>query len=174
MKGFSGTAKRGPTLPGAIVLGWVFLTGAGSGFASDPASPWDQSKVTYAGPNEITVYRHPSCGCCGAWMTHLENQGFKVTEKAIADMDAVKDELGVPQSMGSCHTATIGGYIVEGHVPADDIKRLLNERPEVAGLAVPGMPQGSPGMETGKKDPFAVFSFDKTGQYEAFNEYWAY
>lgn len=96
----------------------------------------------------VTVRKHPSCGCCSVWIEHLRDAGFPVQAQDVEDMAAVKDAAGVPQAMASCHTAEVGGYFVEGHVPAADIARLLRERPAAKGLAVPGMPLGSPGMET--------------------------
>lgn len=110
------------------------------------------------------VFRTPDCGCCGAWVTHLERHGFDVDVVMTDDMQAVKDRHGVPQPLRSCHTALIGGYAIEGHVPAADILRLLAQRPRAAGLAVPGMPIGSPGMEMGaQRDPFDVILWDGTG-----------
>ncbi|MGQ0591647.1 MAG: DUF411 domain-containing protein [Gammaproteobacteria bacterium] len=113
---------------------------------------------------EITVSKTPQCGCCKKWVDHLRNNGFEV---AVVDMDSVepvKRQNGVPAALGSCHTAVVDGYVVEGHVPADLIKRLLNERPKVKGLAVPGMPMGSPGMEGPQKHPYQVLTFDDEGE----------
>ena len=114
---------------------------------------------------ELTVYKSPTCGCCKKWIEHLQANGFSV--KAIDTKDIVKYKLanGVPYALGSCHTATVNGYVIEGHVRASDIKGLLKERPAVLGLAVPGMPIGSPGMEQGAhKDKYEVLTFDKQGQ----------
>ena len=96
---------------------------------------------------EVVVHRDPSCGCCGAWAEHLRRAGFPVKIVETGDINAIKQRLGVPADLISCHTAEVGGYAVEGHVPAGAIRRLLAERPQAAGLAVPGMPIGSPGME---------------------------
>lgn len=121
---------------------------------------------------EITVYRDPGCRCCGGWMDHLKTQGFDPENVPTADMDAIRQQYAVPQDLGSCHTALIDGYVVEGHVPAADIQRLLAERPNIAGIAVPGMPIGTPGMESEQdRESFTVFSFDKTGNPEVFNQY---
>ena len=110
------------------------------------------------------VFRTPDCGCCGEWVVHLERYGFDVAVVMTDDMQAVKDRHGVPPALRSCHTALIGGYAIEGHVPAPDILRLLTQRPRAAGLAVPGMPIGSPGMEMGaQRDPFDVILWDSTG-----------
>ena len=105
------------------------------------------------------VYRDPSCGCCHDWVEHLRANGFTATVRDTAGMAAVKARLGVPRALGSCHTAEIGGYVIEGHVPADAIKRLLAEKPEARGLAVPGMPIGSPGMEGGTPEIYEVILF---------------
>lgn len=95
----------------------------------------------------MTVTRDPNCGCCGSWVAHVRAAGFAVEVVEVADVGPLKARLGVPDALASCHTAEIGGYVVEGHVPAEAIKRLLAERPQATGLAVPGMPVGSPGME---------------------------
>ncbi len=103
----------------------------------------------------IKVYRDPSCGCCGAWVDHLRAAGFTVSVDESSDLPAIKQQLGVPARLSSCHTAEIAGYVVEGHVPAAAISRLLTEKPAGQGLAVPGMPVGSPGMEVEGADPEA-------------------
>lgn len=113
---------------------------------------------------EMTIYKDPNCGCCGQWVNHVKAAGFAVTVRDIPDLGRVKEELGVPEDLHSCHTATVDGYIVEGHVPAADIKRLLTERPEARGIAVPGMPIGSPGMEQGsRREPYRVILFETNG-----------
>lgn len=122
--------------------------------------------------SEINVYRDPSCSCCGGWIDHLATKGFQPTSIATSNMETLKQQYGVPEGLASCHTAVIDNYVIEGHVPAEDIKRLLAEKPNVAGIAVPGMPIGTPGMENGdRKDSFTVFSFDKQGKTAAFNRY---
>ena len=114
---------------------------------------------------EVVMHKDPNCGCCGQWAEHLQANGFRVKTVPERDMESVKRRLAVPQRLTSCHTAKVGGYVIEGHVPASAIKRLLREKPAVAGLAVAGMPLGSPGMEVpGKKDPYDVMSFDKAGK----------
>ncbi|MBV8887347.1 MAG: DUF411 domain-containing protein [Chroococcidiopsidaceae cyanobacterium CP_BM_RX_35] len=121
---------------------------------------------------KITVYRDPSCSCCGGWMEHLNTQGFQVKNVLTSDMNALKQQYRVPNDLASCHTAVINGYVIEGHVPANDIKRLIAEKLNAAGIAVPGMPIGTPGMESKNvRDPFSVFSFDQKGEAEAFNQY---
>ncbi len=121
-------------------------------------------------PTEMSVLRDPGCGCCLNWVAHLEKAGFKVTVAESADMRAVKDKNRVPVSARSCHTGVVAGYVIEGHVPAADIARLLKDRPTVAGLAVPGMPVGSPGMESpnGRVQPYDVLSFDAQGRTAVF------
>lgn len=119
-----------------------------------------------------TVYRDPNCGCCEAWMEHLQANGFQVSDVQQPNMDAVKQEYNVPADLRSCHTAIINGSVIEGHVPAADIKRFLSEQSDAIGLAVPGMPVGSPGMDAGEtREPFTVFSFDQQGSAEVFNQY---
>ena len=105
----------------------------------------------------------PGCGCCGAWVEHLRHAGFATTVVETRDLDAVKRRLGVPAELASCHTAEVQGYVVEGHVPAAAIRRLLTERPQAAGLAVPGMPAGSPGMEGGTPETYEVVLFGPQG-----------
>ncbi len=113
----------------------------------------------------MTVYKDPGCGCCSDWIEHVKKAGFSVAVRDSRDMDSVKASLGVPTALASCHTARIGSYVIEGHVPADLIVRLLKEQPAARGLAVPGMPVGSPGMEIGsRKDPYNVLLFDKAGK----------
>lgn len=109
---------------------------------------------------DMHVYKSEACGCCNDWISHVEEAGFNVEYTNTLDLDGIKQELGLPQELAACHTAVIDGYIIEGHVPASDIQRLLAERPDVSGLSVPGMPHGSPGMETGRVDPYQVLSFD--------------
>lgn len=126
--------------------------------------------VVAQGQPAISVLRDPGCGCCLNWVAHLQKAGFKVTVAESPEMEAVKDRRGVPKAARSCHTGVVDGYVIEGHVPAADIQRLLKERPAVAGLAVPGMPAGSPGMEvsSGVVQPYNVVAFDKTGKTTVF------
>lgn len=113
---------------------------------------------------KITVYKDPNCGCCDKWIEHLIKHGFRVTGKNTSEMTEIKRGLGVTEGLESCHTGVVNGYVIEGHVPASDIKRLLKSKPSVAGLAVPGMPMGSPGMEGSRVDRYDVLSFDKAGK----------
>ena len=122
-------------------------------------------------PPAITVYKTPTCGCCGKWIDHLEASGFRVDTRVLDDLGPVKSAHKVPLRLASCHTALVDGYVVEGHVPADVIKRLLAERPPIAGIAVPGMPIGSPGMEMGnQRDRYQVISFDGDGRMAVYAE----
>ena len=121
---------------------------------------------------QITAYRSPTCGCCGEWVKHMQAQGFQVEDNIVENMDGVKREHNVPEDLASCHTVIANGYVIEGHIPAADVKRLLMEKPDVLGIAVPGMPLGSPGMESGNiKEPYTVFTFDQAGQTTAFVEH---
>lgn len=117
----------------------------------------------------MTVYKSPTCECCSKWIAILRKQGFTIDIVDQVDLSSTKGRLGVPNSAGSCHTATIGGYVVEGHVPAEDILRLLAERPPVVGIAAPGMPSGSPGMD-GPSVRYTVVSFDRNGDLRTFAE----
>jgi hypothetical protein len=112
----------------------------------------------------IVVFKAPSCRCCDRWETHLETAGFVVEPVPTADLAAKRREMGIPGSFESCHTAVVDGYFIEGHVPADVIIRLLKSRPAVAGLVVPGMPIGSPGMRDGPARPFQVYALDRSGK----------
>jgi hypothetical protein len=125
--------------------------------------------------SQLDVYKSATCGCCSKWVEHMRQAGFtvKVTEKSDDELDAFKTTSGVPRTAQSCHTAIAGGYVIEGHVPAADVRRLLKERPAIAGIAVPGMPTGSPGMEVPGVAPAAykVVAFDKQGAVTVFSSY---
>ena len=117
----------------------------------------------------ITVYKSPSGGCCAAWVDHLRGSGFKVAVRDMDDVGIVARKAGVPENARSCHTGLAGGYFIEGHVPAADIRRLLRERPRARGLSVPGMPMGSPGMEQGnRKQPYNTLIIDRGGTARVF------
>ncbi len=121
-----------------------------------------------AGP-AIHVVKTATCGCCGHWITHLRSAGFRVTVANVADVTPTARRLGVPDDLRSCHTAAVGGYAIEGHVPAADIRRLLRERPAAAGIAVPGMPIGSPGMEHGAhRERYQTILFTRAGRRSVF------
>ncbi|MDT8410800.1 MAG: DUF411 domain-containing protein [Wenzhouxiangellaceae bacterium] len=134
--------------------------------AEPPAEGESQS------PPEMVVHHDPACGCCGKWMAHMREAGFAIRSETGDDLRSVKQRFNIPGSLQSCHTAVVGGYAIEGHVPASDVQRLLAEQPDVAGIAVPGMPMGSPGMEYGnQRQAFDVVSFDEAGGTAVFNHY---
>lgn len=156
-----------------LSLGVLLVLLALSSYAME--SVWDKAQVSYFGPSKITVYRSASCGCCKKWIEHLEEHHFTVTDIPTNNIQAMKQQYGVPANLASCHTAIIDGYVIEGHVPADDIKQLLINKPDIVGLTVPGMPVGTPGMEMGgRKDPFYVLQFNKDGQVKPFHTYQNY
>lgn len=132
-----------------------------------PSFPGADHQATAA--NRITVFKDPNCGCCKSWVDHLRKHGFEVTVRDTTDMSGAKRTGRVPEALQSCHTAFVNGYVVEGHVPAADIQRLLKEKPKVAGIAVPGMPAGSPGMEMGNRvDKYDVVAFNRDGSRRVF------
>ena len=136
------------------------------------AGDWDGAVDAEPLGAEIVVYRSPTCGCCKKWLDHLEHNGFRVEDQVTDRLHEIKFEQQIPEHLVSCHTALVDGYVIEGHVPAEDIKRLLRERPAMRGLAVPNMPVGSPGMEVGsRKDPFSVIAFDGNGGMLPYSEY---
>jgi hypothetical protein len=122
----------------------------------------------------IEVWKSPTCGCCKAWIEHLTVNSFTVIAHDVGN-NAARAKLGMPRKFGSCHTGLIDGYVIEGHVPASDIKRLLTERPDALGLSVPGMPIGSPGMDgpmyKGQRDPYEVLLVNREKQSSVFNRY---
>lgn len=121
---------------------------------------------------EMTLYKSPNCGCCIAWAKHIEKAGFDVEVINQANNDQLRKENGITADLTACHTATIEGYVIEGHVPVADIERLLKEKPAIAGLAVPGMPASSPGMDVpNNKSPYQVIAFTKNGKKSVYNEY---
>src|SRR5258707_1373146 len=130
------------------IIGLALVMPSGSALAQTPA---------------ILVHKDPDCGCCASWVRHLEDAGFAVTVEETADLQPVRKRLGVPADLAACHTAEVDGYVLEGHVPAAAVRRLLEKRPTAIGLAVPGMPAGSPGMEGGVPHLYDVILFAKTG-----------
>ena len=121
------------------------------------------------GATTITVYKDANCGCCKSWIEHLRKHSFTVIARDTNDLSGIKRTARVPERLGSCHTGIVNGYVVEGHVPAADIQRMLDEKPKIAGIAVPGMPVGSPGMEVGaRKDPYEVIAFSRDGSTKVF------
>ena len=144
--------KKSPTLFLMAALAGTTACSASNGApAADPhagqAIPHTPVPAMHDAASLLVVHKHPSCGCCGLWIDHMREAGFEVQVHDHQDMGPVKQRVGVPYAKGSCHTAEIDGYFIEGHVPAADVTRLLAERPDARGLTVPGMPAGSPGME---------------------------
>lgn len=173
----SGFARRS-VLCGLLASGALAISGCGRSdaprqAARDSAQPQPAAQSAPAAPHlaAMTVYRDPSCGCCEAWAGIARDLGHQVTVIDHPDMAAIKRRHGVPDELASCHTAIVAGYAVEGHVPLAAVARLLEERPRgLRGIAVPGMPRGSPGMEMpdGSKDPFEVVAFDSSGKTQVF------
>lgn len=126
---------------------------------------WAQSSAA------VEVFKSPYCGCCGKWVEHLRQNGFQVNTHDVEDVTAARKKMGMPDRLGSCHTAKIGGYVVEGHVPAADIQRLLKEKPKALGLAVPSMPPGSPGMESSKPIPYQTLLVQFNGSTRVFAQH---
>ncbi|MDH5191232.1 MAG: DUF411 domain-containing protein [Gammaproteobacteria bacterium] len=121
---------------------------------------------------EITVYKSATCGCCKKWVSHLEENGFEVISHDVSDVNVIKQKYGVRQDLASCHTAMVNGYVIEGHVPASDIKRFLsNPVTNAIGLTVPGMPMGSPGMEGNRKDDYNVYTFTKDNKIAVYSSH---
>ncbi len=137
--------------------------GAGALMAAVPALAHAMTDAG-AAPIPITVYKSPTCGCCGEWVKYMDKNGFATKVILMDDPTPMRREAGVPDQLGSCHTALVGGYVVEGHVPADLIKKMLAEKPKIVGLTVPGMIQGPPGMDEGTKRPYEVLAFDRAGK----------
>jgi len=166
-------------------LAWMALAVAGLGACTQAASPTQSTvapaaqvapgtaEATAAALPRMTVHKTPTCGCCGAWIDHVQKAGFTVDVHDMDDLGPVKARLGVPFAKGSCHTAEVGGYVIEGHVPAADIKRLLEEKPDARGLVLPGMPMGSPGMEVpdGRQQPYTVELVHRDGTTEPFAQH---
>lgn len=131
-----------------------------------------QAWPSHAAASKVQVYKNPSCGCCTAWIDHLKAAGFTVEAVDVDDTAPVRKRLGMPERLASCHTGIVDGYAIEGHVPAADIRRLLASKPKAVGLAVPGMPVGSPGMEVGgRKDRYQVILVDRDGRDSVFATY---
>ncbi|MEO5589063.1 MAG: DUF411 domain-containing protein [Gemmatimonadaceae bacterium] len=139
-------------------------TAVASPAEAPPVTVASNASATSATGIPIKVYKDPNCGCCKEWVKHLEQNGFVVETMDMPDLSAVKDKYGVKPDMQACHTAVVGGYTIEGHVPADVIMKLLKEKPSIAGLAVPGMPMGSPGMEGATKEKYDILTFDRAGR----------
>lgn len=142
------------------------------GLALNVALGFSTPLLAAGAAQSIHVYKSPTCSCCTDWVDHLENNGFDVEVTDTQDMNRVKFEAGLSRNLASCHTAFVGDYVIEGHVPADDIHRLIANAPNARGLAVPGMPAGSPGMDMGdRKDHYQVLMFNDSGQTKVFSEH---
>src|SRR6185436_1980442 len=153
----------GAALAGGLVAAIIVISNRTE--ARDSAAVATPAVAITAKPGDVLVYKSPTCGCCGGWIDHMRAAGFTVVERDTSDVGAVKHRLGVLPTLTSCHTAVIDGYVLEGHVPANDVMRLLKERPAIVGLAVPGMPAGSPGMESAQPwVSYDVVAFDATGR----------
>jgi hypothetical protein len=153
------------TLVGMVLLLWLTACAA-----ADPKEPATSS---YSDKPVVTIYKSPTCGCCGDWVAYLADNGYSVLTEYVDNMTPIKQQYQVPTALQSCHTAIVDGYVIEGHVPVADMERLLSERPDVVGIAVPGMPIGSPGMETPgvAAEPYDVLTFDKVGHTEVYARY---
>ena len=145
-----------------LTMGVLAVAGGGATLLLMPAP---------AMAGKVVVYKDPSCQCCGQWARHMRQSGFTVSVNSVEDMTPVKADAGIPEAMESCHTAFIDGYVIEGHVPARDVKRMLEQRPAIKGLAVPGMPQSAPGMDIPEYEPFSVLAFDAKGMTSIFASY---
>lgn len=142
------------------------------GFALTAAIGFSSPLLATGTTQTVHVYKSPTCSCCNDWIDHMEENGFEVTATNSNNMGKIKADAGLIPGLGSCHTAFVGDYVIEGHVPADDVKRLLSEAPRATGLSAPGMPIGSPGMEMGnKKDHYKVILFNELGQTRVFAEH---
>lgn len=144
-----------------ILIGVLLLAGCSNG-ETGPTGQIDQSSSSLSGV-EVTVFKSMACGCCGIYSQYLDKEGIDTTVENVPDMIELKAELGVPEDMQSCHTTQVEGYFVEGHVPIEAIEKLLEERPDVAGIALPGMPSGSPGMPGKKTEPWVIFAIGNDG-----------
>jgi hypothetical protein len=154
----------------AIVALLMGLAGCNEATLSVGSSPLTVAEAAEA--RELVVYKNESCGCCTLWVEHMRQYGFTARVHNVDNMNPIKERVGVPYGMGSCHTAEIGGYFVEGHVPAEQVVRLLQEKPRAKGLTVPGMPIGSPGMEQGDfKQPYEVHLVHEDGSTSVYAKY---
>lgn len=151
-------------IAGVVVLG---VTLSAWGYAARPDAAEHAGSVVPAAT--VTVFKDPNCGCCKEWVTHLRKHAFEVVVKDTSDVSTIKSTARVPRQLYSCHTAFVNGYVVEGHVPAEDVQRMLKDKPKIAGIAVAGMPAGSPGMEVpGRSDRYDVMAFGRDGSTSVF------
>jgi hypothetical protein len=154
----------------------IILTGAVFTLTMTAVLFWPKAETTesnYAddGRTEVVMYKNPGCECCTKWAAHMDSSNFRVQERAVSDLYERKESYGITQELSSCHTAIVGGYVVEGHVPSEDVERLLKEKPDAIGLTVPGMPIGSPGMEVPGRaaDSYEVLLIAKDGSTSVFS-----
>jgi hypothetical protein len=147
-----------------VILSIAVLLGFGSLVVWNTSVSEDRQSGKSATSEKVTVFKSPACGCCEDYAAYLERQGFTVEMVETDNMNRIKEKHHIPPQLGSCHTSLIGNYIVEGHVPVEAIHKLLAEKPSIAGIAMPGMPSGSPGMPGRKEEPFVIYSFDETGK----------
>jgi hypothetical protein len=155
---FSDAPSRRKLLVGAVAIGSVAMFGP-TAFGSDVSEK----------ASSLTVWKSATCGCCGGWADYMRAKGYQVSVNVVRDPDAIKVSLGVPEALYSCHTAQIGGYLIEGHVPEKAIAKLLEEKPDLKGIALPGMPSGSPGMD-GTPSVYRVVGFGANGRLSRFAE----
>jgi len=149
----------------ALGLGAAVVVAPRVARAAYAAAPTADATRAESAPIAMTVYKTPTCGCCTEWIKHVEQNGFKCKVVMMDDLTPIMQSAGVPLTMTSCHTALVGAYFVEGHVPADLILDMLKTKPAIAGIAVPGMPMGSPGMEQGgEKQAYKVYAVEKNGR----------
>lgn len=159
-----------------LLSGIIFVLGLGAVYLAVPNNSARPGSVLAAtdGLPIVVVYKNSQCGCCEMWAERMEEAGFTVEVNNVFDLSPIKARYRVPQHLGTCHTAEVGDYVIEGHVPADAVKRLLKEQPDVVGLAVPRMPKGSPGMEQGSPadyDHYQVLAFHSNGGTVVFETY---
>ena len=149
---------------------WVGVAFGGAAAALLGERLWQRANPSAiaADATPITVYASPTCACCHSWVEHMKQNDFHVTLESITDVTPVKTKLGIPEHLWSCHTAMVEGYAIEGHVPADLVQKVIAERPDIAGLAAPGMPNGAPGMEGPTKDLYQVIAFTRAGKTEVY------
>ena len=165
------TKRTGPLI--ALATLGALATGAAQvALADRSASTAAEQPVAAAERPQIEVWKTPTCGCCRGWVAYLEDEGFEVVAHDVDDVDPIRTALGLTDArLKSCHTASVDGYVVEGHVPVSDIERLLAERPDVVGIAAPGMPMMSPGMGSREPKDYDVVSFDEDGDVAVFSSH---
>ncbi|AFY70012.1 protein of unknown function DUF411 [Thalassoporum mexicanum PCC 7367] len=157
-------------LAAGLVTTSMVLTSCASNLK--PQAQTVSSTSTHSATHKLTVFRTPTCVCCGQWIDRMEAAGFQIKDEITENVEAIKQQYGVPAEMYSCHTTIAAGYVIEGHIPAEDVQRLLDEKPGIKGIVVPGMPIGSPGMESGNRvEPYTVFTLLEDGTTGIFAEH---